>query len=258
MKNLEELYSTLEAHEHVDAVFVTGSTAIGTETSDSDVDMVIVLNENSHEIRSVYELVDGKFADIFFFTKSDVEFLLSSEEVSANEMRGMLVTWVQKSKIVFDKSQMLTKLKERIDRIKLFVTEDEKFRGLQAVSYSWFHNQRYYRSGKQEYLAALEIRLCQSVLEIFTTYFTVRGLPWRGEKQAVKVIAEKCPALHEAWENFLAAPEIEGRMQAYETMVREMMPEGVDLLKYDEAVVIGNNPSIKGDVLSKYWQDITS
>jgi len=257
MKKLDDLFQKLEENKQVDAVFITGSSAIGSETKDSDIDLVIVLQENSKKLRSVYEVIDNRFADIFFFTTDNVKDLLNQTKVTANEMSGMFVTWLQKSKIVFDKSNVTTQLKEKLESIKLVVTEDERFRGVQAVSYSYYHNHRYYRSGKSEYLAALEIRLCQSVLEIFTTYFALRELPWRGEKYAVQIISETSPNLYKAWNDFLAASSIDGRMQAYEIMVKELLQNDVTLFDYQTPVVIGEDLGIDRKILKDEWNKLS-
>lgn len=257
MKKLDGLLKNLKENEQIDAVFITGSSAIGSETKDSDIDLVIVLQENSTKLRSVYEVVDDTFADIFFFTTENVKDLLNQTEVVANAMDGMFITWLQKSKVVFDKSNTTTKLKEKLADIKLIVSESDRFQGLQTVSYSYYHNHRYYRSGKSEYLAALEIRLCQSVLEILTTYFALRELPWRGEKYAVQTLTETSPALYKAWNEFLAATSIDERMKAYEAMVKELLPNEVSLFDYQTPVVIGNNPDVDRKILEDEWNKLS-
>ena len=69
--SLAKLMEELKSSPRVRGIFVTGTTASGLSPS-SDIDLVVILDENKEKIRSVYTTVEGHFSDIFFF---DVDFL---------------------------------------------------------------------------------------------------------------------------------------------------------------------------------------
>lgn len=104
----------MENKDDVDAFLVAGSKSIGEDKSYSDIDMAVILKENKNKIFSLFQYVDDRPADIFFYDISTVEKLLNDEEISANTMDAVLVNWIETAKIEFDKSSTLSKLqKER-------------------------------------------------------------------------------------------------------------------------------------------------
>src|SRR3989338_4766724 len=172
MKSFSELLKTLASKTEVDAVFLTGSYTDTSATKNSDIDLVIILTANKTNVRSVYEKIDGVFADIFFFDNSELERLFHQKEVNCSGFEGMLISWIKKSEIKLDKSGLLTKLKEKILDIKLIVTEHERNSTINKISYNFAQNQRYYNAGDTAYHQALEIRLMYSVVDLLVGFLT--------------------------------------------------------------------------------------
>lgn len=79
MNSLDKIIEKLKSNGDVDAVFLTGS--IGTKTNKpySDIDLIVILKNNSKEIESIFTWIDGIFADIYFF---DLENIKEIEESS--------------------------------------------------------------------------------------------------------------------------------------------------------------------------------
>ena len=71
-EKLSQIIKKLGKHQDVDGVFVTGSQGDDYKPY-SDIDLVIILNDNHHKISSLYTWIDEKFADIFFFDQPDLE-----------------------------------------------------------------------------------------------------------------------------------------------------------------------------------------
>lgn len=99
----------LETKAEVDAVFLTGSFGASHASTASDIDIVIILKENRVQIKSVYQIIDGAFADIFFFDLADVRRILASEKIEGDSIDGILVSWLMAAKVLFDKSGLTTK-----------------------------------------------------------------------------------------------------------------------------------------------------
>ena len=61
-----EIIHSLQASLRVRGIFATGTTA-STLTPSSDIDLVVIVDKNIEEIKSVYTTIENRFADIFFF-----------------------------------------------------------------------------------------------------------------------------------------------------------------------------------------------
>ncbi|HUD04222.1 MAG TPA: nucleotidyltransferase domain-containing protein, partial [Candidatus Paceibacterota bacterium] len=117
MSRLQEIIEKLKNKDQVDSVFLTGSQGLE-KRPHSDIDLVIILKENSEKISSLYTWVDNTFADIFFFDHSDLKKIETAKKLGANNMDGILVSWLEKATIQFDKSGKLTGLKSHIEELK--------------------------------------------------------------------------------------------------------------------------------------------
>jgi hypothetical protein len=260
MTELESLTRNLENNSSVDAIFLTGSHGLDTYSSSSDIDLVIILNENPLNIRSVYELIDGVFSDIFFFTKADLETLLGSTTVSANTPleQGILLSWVRNAKIIFDRSGTLTKLHASAPWITQEIPDHEKVDILQRVSYNLFQNTRYFLSNDPVYHEALNIRLLYSVVECISAFLTLRDRPWRGEKDAIVYLKETGASLYRDFLSFQTATSLDEKMTCYEAMAQKVPPLGTELFDYTTSIPLTKGPTTQEqlDSLRTYWEKL--
>lgn len=259
MKSLSELIKILESHSEVDAVFLTGSHEISAETQSSDIDLVIILTENKTNIRCVYEKIDGIFADIFFFDKYELGKLINQEEVNCSDYPGMLITWIRQSDIKFDKSGILTQLKEKASTIVLNVLENEKNQVLNKISYNFIQNQRYFSATDSAYHEALEIRLMYSIVELLSGFLLLRNEPWRGEKRAIKFIKDKMPEFYSLFAQYQKIYTLEDKMKIYAKMIYIVLPENMKLFDYEEPVAFsgGDNASQDMETQKKFWDELS-
>jgi len=254
-----DLINNLKDRKEVDAVFITGSFATSTAGRASDLDLVIVLNENIPKLQSVYEKIDGVFADIFFFDKTDLKRLIRAKKLDGNSMDGILLSWIQKADIKFDKSGLLTKIKKRASKIHLFVSNVEKRNILQRISYNYNRNERYFKSKNKKYLEALNILLMYSVVELITGFLILRDKPWRGEKDAIAFIEKQDPTFKRLFLKFNRVMNIESKMKIYRKMVKKVLPKGLSLYSYEEPVCISKNNNTKEEMekLKNFWNRIS-
>lgn len=261
MKTLDTLVSHLQHNSAVDAVFLTGSRGVGASTQSSDIDLVIILEKNPENIRSVYEIIDGAFADIFFFEKSELEKLLEASTVSANSPleAGILVSWILKSEVLFDKSGILTKLKVHAPKILPTIPEYEKLDILQRVSYNLFQNNRYFLSKNSTYHEALEVRLLYSVVECVSAFLALRDRPWRGEKDAVAYIKEVSPGFYTDFLSFNTATDLNAKMAAYKSLALKTTPPGTTLFDYAIPVPLSKGPTSYDTLedLRRFWANLS-
>jgi predicted nucleotidyltransferase len=254
-----DLINNLKARKEVDAVFITGSFATLKTWSASDLDLVVVLNKNTLKLQSVYEKINSIFADIFFFDKTDLKRLLRAKKLDGNSMDGILLSWIQKADIKFDKSGLLTKIKRRASKIHLFVSNVEKRNILQRISYNYNRNERYFKSKNKKYLEALNILLMDSVIELIIGFLTLRDKPWRGEKDAIAFIEKQDPAFKHLFLKLNRSMNIESKMKIYKKMVKKVLPKELSLYSYEEPVCISKNRNTKEemDKLNIFWNRIS-
>ncbi|NCS98841.1 hypothetical protein GW764_01505 [Candidatus Parcubacteria bacterium] len=125
--HISDTVEKLQSKTEVVSVFITGSQGEDNKPY-SDIDIVVILNKNKNQIKSLYTWIDSKFADIFFFDLDDLQRIKNSEQVSANSMDAIFLTWLKKATIKFDKSGEIIKFKENISDFdsKINIPDSEK------------------------------------------------------------------------------------------------------------------------------------
>ncbi|MDP2789727.1 MAG: hypothetical protein Q8O51_01225 [bacterium] len=214
-RTLAQLVAGLQRSPRVRGIFYTGSTATHISKT-SDIDLVIILDRNTKQLRSIYTMVQGHFADIFFFDLPFLKTLQKKKIFSANTLDGIFVTWLRQGKIMYDPTHKLQRLQATLKKRQTFiVSEQEKLEWWVKINYNRIANERYARSSKDVYKRALELRLLYSVTELTTAYFAFRGIPWRGEKAAFAYLAKHDSRWVATFSTFVKSAKVQKKMQAY-------------------------------------------
>ncbi len=259
MPTLKEIVDNLQKNTDADAMFLTGSHGVGASKPYSDLDLVIILHENMQHIRSIYQWIDGMFADIFFFDRHDLKRIQSAKEISANSMDAIFISWLQKADILFDKTGTITAMKEdKTFEQRCVMSQNEQWDVWQKINYNLVANIRYFKSNDPLYHDALEIRLLHSVSELISGYFTLRGMAWRGEKHAVEYIKKSAPEFYRFFQQYLVANDLQSRFILYKKMAECVFPSGS--LIWSQADVIAAPQLDGGDqkALLDYWRSLCS
>jgi hypothetical protein len=259
MNTLETIIKNLKSKNDVNAVFLVGSYAVGEQKPYSDLDLVIILNRNIKKIRSIFTWIDSIFADIYFFDITDLERISKTSSSPANSTDAIFVSWLKAGNIQFDKSNKTTILRANLENIQIIVPKDEQWSSWQKINYNYIANKRYYESGDPLYHDALNIRLLYSVAELLTGYFSLRGLQWRGEKNAVKHFREHDEDFFNNFINFTKATTIKEKFEAYNHMVMRVLPGNYKLWSKNDVIAIPSEATVPGEQseLIKYWKDLT-
>lgn len=261
MNSLNKLIENLKNKDEVDAVFVTGSQSLGEQKLYSDIDLVVIFKENTQKLFSIFQFIDDKPADIFFYDLALLKKLKSDAEIPANTMDAVLIGWLEKATIEFDKSGIVTSMKEDVENLikKLHVpaTEMKKFESL--INAGYITNKRYFESNDVEYLEALEIKMLYDLNNILMGYFEFRNIPWRGEKMVLKYLRENDRKFYNLYMSCLREPSIKEKFETYSVLVKSVFYGNYGFWEKD---VI--NPYIKGTLESKdreklvnYWKKLT-
>jgi len=141
--------------------------------------------------------------------------------------------------------------------LRLAIPENEITGIWNKVNYNFICNQRYYQSQNERYLKALDLRLLYSVIELITSYFTFRQIPWRGEKRAIGYLEANEPVFYRQFQNFLISHDIDERMKFYGKMFDLTIPESLG--RWDKDIVIGESQdesSYGREQAKKFWSEL--
>jgi len=237
-------------------VFTTGSTATGLGPA-SDIDLAVVLDRNHEGLRSVFTIVDDRFADIYVFDVPFVTKLKETDPVRGNSWEGVFAARLASGRIEHDPDGVLARLMAQLKAsgIPGSVEAAEQRVAWVKLNYDLATNQRYFQSQDPKYLRALEIRLLYGGADVITAYFTFRGMAWQGEKAALAYFDNLDPGFGAALQQFLRAATIGDRFPAYLTLIGlawhgEFQPWPSDFLVPQDAA--GNYaPALAG-----FWQSL--
>jgi len=255
--SLMNLIEQLKLSPRVKGIFTTGTTATKLTLS-SDIDLVIILDKNDESIKSVYTKIENHFSDIFFFDIDFINQLKSRQEVSGNNFDGMFLEWLVKGKIEYDPESLLLTLKNIIDKNPPLqnVTDSEKRDFWIKTNYNFIANLRYYNSSDELYRKALEMRLLYSVIELITAYFSFRGIPWRGEKAAVKYFEEHDLEFFSVFQKYTQSNNLDVKMKYYQDLFNKIFFGDYQKWEDDFVVGISKKDSYKPE-LTKWWEKLS-
>lgn len=257
MPELQNIIENLKKKEQVDAVFLTGSRGV-TKKSYSDIDLIIILKENTVRIESVYTWINDTFADIFFFDHNDLKEIENAPWLPTNKMIGNLFSWLKDGDIEFDKSGELTKLQSKTKELKIDRADKENY--WWNINYNFETNTRYFKSKDPLYHEALELRLLYSVSQLISGYFAFRDIPWRGEKNAIKYLKEKDMTFYEYFVRYSKSSVLKDKFEYYEQMVKYVFVSEYSLWSREKtyAKLKDLNAGKDEPELVKYWKNLIS
>lgn len=246
----------MKSSPRVRGIFVTGTTATKMSPS-SDIDIVVVLDKNSKNIKSVYTTIENHFFDIFFFDIAFLNQLENRQEVSANNFDGIFLEWLAKGKIEYDPENFLRILKNKISVNQPLqqVADSEKKDFWIKTNYNFIANVRYYDSKDELYHTALELRLLNSVIELITAYFSFRGIPWRGEKEAVKYLKQNDNKFISIFQEYSKSNILAVKMKYYTELFNRTFFGEYQKWENDFVIPISNQNQYDHELLG-FWKEI--
>ena len=220
--------------------------------------MIIILDKNSEDIKSIYTTVENRFADIFFFDVDFLNQLKEKGEVLGNNFSGIFFSWLAKGKIEYDPESILADFKSKIGENlpTQKITDSEKRDVWIKTNYNFICNKRYYNSTNDLYHKALELRLLYSVIELITTYFSFRNIPWRGEKNAVKYFEQNDPDFYSVFQEYSKSHSLEQKMKYYEALFNKIFFGEYRKWEEDFVVPISNKQNVNDKKLEEFWNDL--
>lgn len=255
--SLVQFIEILSSSPRVKSLFTTGTTATKPSPS-SDIDLIVILDKNIEDVKSIYTMIENRFADIFFFDIEFTQTLRNKKELSTNAFEGMFTEWLVKGKIEYDPENTLTTLKQRIEKEPPIqkVPDAEKRDFWIKTNYNFIANSRYHNSDDTLYHEALEFRLLYSVIELITAYFSFRNLPWRGEKTAIKYFKQNDPDFFSLFQRYSGSKNLDERMNYYGELFRKSFHGEYQKWQDDFVIPVSWKEGYKPE-LKEWWEKLS-
>jgi hypothetical protein len=193
---LEEAVTRLAAHPAVDGILLMGTTGTEGLSASSDYDLLLVLDGARVPLQMVNTWVEGRLTEIYCTTVAGLERVVADAgSWPDRSIEGALVRWLRDGQIVHDRSGRLARSRARGQAVAVqpLATEREIYGAWAAIGYDLAQTKRYLDSDDPVAQEAVDWRLVYGVNEVIGHYFTVRRIPWRGDKPAIRFLEANDP-----------------------------------------------------------------
>jgi hypothetical protein len=236
---LDEVVARLVRHEVVRGIVLVGSTGGGGVTAVSDYDLLLILSQMPVPLHVLLTTIDGRLADIIFSDEAFIEQLLARDEIVPDEVvTASKLNWLGNGRIVYDADGRLAQAQAKIAEgtWQEAVSEPAIYRVWQGIQYNYLQTKRMLLSEDTVYGTAVDLRLTYMLADVWLGYFTVRRLPWRGEKEAVRYWQVHDPHFLALFQQYQITTERREKFDLYWQMAQQAL-EPVGGLQ-DEALVL--------------------
>jgi len=169
--------------------------------------------------------------------------------VPADTTLHKLLDWAKTGILLHDPEKLLVQLRELpLDEVEVQQAAGQSHRVWFGINFNFAHNKRYFNSGDDGYLQALEVRLLYCLMDLLSGYFVLRGIPWKGEKAALHFLHQHDPDYLTLFQQTLRQNKLTEKFRLYSLLVEHTVAgfggiwaddEGSVLMKGDAPVEAG-------------------
>lgn len=185
---LDEVVSRLAQHDAVDGIMLLGSTGTDALTPTSDYDLLLVLTELPVPMRIVNTWIDNRLTEVYCTTVDAIERIMANDATwSDGSEEATVLVWLNEGRIVHDRAGRLAIATRTASSAAAPTVSNERaiHEAWRTIGYNVAQIKRYLIPDDPISQTTVDMRLLYSVAEVNLHYFTVRRLPWRGEKPAI-------------------------------------------------------------------------
>ena len=260
---LDEVIARLATHAAVEGVVIIGSASQAQVNPASDYDLIVLLAETPAPLHVALTYVDNRLTDVIYLTVETLDRLMNStQSFDADTMDGKFIRWLQTGQIAFDRSGRLAHARAQFSAADRVTSP-----GWSARYSAWFdahynvkQTRRMLSSTDPVYLMAVDLRLLFSIYVLWCNYFRVRGLPWPGDKGALRYVAEHDPEYLDVLRACLAETGRERKVALYEQLARlTVAPMGQAWEDGDTAITFEGQDELAPQVIEtalRFWEGL--
>ena len=218
LADLDDLVARLCGKAEVAGLVVWGSGAAGAVKPESDLDVLLVWATADPPFTFVTTRVGAILAELQVVTVADVRLVVSGDDPQTAWGADVIVEALR-GRILCDTGGVLATAKAQLASCKLTTPSPaEAFGSWRHAQYNVRQTRRYLLSPDPDARLAVEARLLYSFHFLLIHYFTVRGMRWRGDKEALRYWRTHEPALLHEWQAGLREPDLGRQVARYEAM----------------------------------------
>lgn len=214
---LAAVLTRLAARVEVAGILLMGTTATGALTPASDYDLLLVLDLPAAPLSLLTTVIDGRFAEGYVTTVAALRRIaVAAAPWPDDSAEGAIARWVGTGRIAHDRLGALVEARAALAALPPSApSAAEVYRGWRGTGYRLATLRRYLASDDPAAREAVDWRLLHDLGAIAGAYFTVRGLPWRGEKEAIRHLTTADPSFLDLYRRCLTEPDRASRVEQY-------------------------------------------
>jgi len=217
---LDAVLAHLSEQPEIDGIMQIGSLTNDAFSPTSDYDLVIVLHDLSTPWYVGVTTIDRRFTDLLFVDAAALERIAAlSTPIALHDPLAPIVRWLQHGQIIHDRSGRLATAREHVtstDWVKP-APEENAYSSWFAINYNLAQARRMLASEDPLYRATVDVRMAIfGHMDVWTGYFTIRRLPYTGEKEAIRYLLAHDPDFLAHYGQFITEIETHAKFTHYE------------------------------------------
>lgn len=196
----------LQKYDRYLAAYIFGSVVRGEQDKNSDLDVMVIVDENNNCKEINHPIINGIKLDITFRSLAQIK-EINDDVVKKGERLPMLA----ESIIVFDKNGELKKLKQAYSNMRPKATEQD----FQQIHFMLYHSdnkaKRNLKSDKATALLALSI----NINDILKYHYHINGKWWLSNKRLLPDLRQWDPKMARLVERFVETSNVEKKYQIW-------------------------------------------
>lgn len=254
---LDEVAIRLAAHPEIVAIVALGSAADGTMTVASDYDLLVILHDAPAPMTLILTRIEQRVAEVVLMAGHELQRILHhlpTRPEGSSEVG--LARRLADGRILFDRGGMLAQAQSmaRTTLPQLSVSEAQRYVAWFNINYSLRMLIPMLMADDPAHRFAVRYRLHAQIGDLCVRYFTVRDLPWRGEKAAYRHWQRHDPAFLALLETFLAESNGREKANTYRELARHALAPVGGI--WDESAVVADAPAEHVEEMLKRWDSL--
>ena len=220
---LDAFVTRLATQTVVDGILFMGSTGADKLTPASDYDLLLILADDPAAPRMVVTWVDGHLTEIYCTPITALARIIAEPTAwHEGSEEGSVINWLRNGRIVHDHAGRLAGAQAiaRAAPPPAVAAPEGVYGAWGILGYNVAQAKRYLASDDPVYREVVDFRLLYGLAEVMKAYFTVRGLPWRGEKEAIRHWTADDPVFLARFRECLAETDRGRKVARYEELAR--------------------------------------